>query len=121
MRFLRNINAVLARELKRIWDFPTYMMLLTVLPVISFVFFAAVERPSSTRPTVAVVKSASSHVELFFFVLFIESPLEFTVHLKAAFVRHLATFFLALYFSALGPHFFIFSAEDLVFPEFTFQ
>lgn len=42
MRFLRNINAVLARELKRIWDFPTYMMLLTVLPVISFVFFAAV-------------------------------------------------------------------------------
>ena len=42
MRFLRNINAVLVRELKRIWAFPSYMMLLTVLPVISFAFFAVV-------------------------------------------------------------------------------
>ncbi len=42
MQFLRNISAVLVRELKRIWDFPTYMMLLTVLPVISFAFFAVV-------------------------------------------------------------------------------
>jgi len=42
MRFLRNINVALVRELKRIWAFPSYMMLLTVLPVISFAFFAVV-------------------------------------------------------------------------------
>lgn len=42
MRFLRNINAAFVRELKRIWDFPTYMLLLTLLPIISFAFFAVV-------------------------------------------------------------------------------
>ena len=42
MRFLRNIYAAFARELRRIWDFPSYMMLLTVLPVVSFAFFAVV-------------------------------------------------------------------------------
>lgn len=42
MRSLRNIHAVMRRELRRIWEYKPYMLLLTVLPVVSFLFFTAI-------------------------------------------------------------------------------
>lgn len=42
MRSLRNIYAVMRRELGRIWDYKPYLMLLTVLPATSFLFFAVI-------------------------------------------------------------------------------
>ncbi len=42
MRSLRNIYAVMRREMQRIWAYKPYFMLLTVLPIVSFLFFTAI-------------------------------------------------------------------------------